>query len=283
MSYTRYVFEDEGQVSNDRPLGQLLYLTEAEYEGDWPSYAHTHPFAELFYVRSGRGCFWIDENLFPVAQGDLLLINAHVPHTEKSDGSSPLRYLVLGINAIAFESPWATRLKDSPYRFLKLREQAAILPFMDALEQEAALGRPHYLDFCQALYEQLMITIVRENGMDLTFTKAVDIFSTCASVKAYMERNFHLNLSLEDLAARSHVNKFHLAHRFTSAYGVPPIQYLNQLRIKEAQNLLSNSDFSISEISQMLGFSSLSYFGQSFKRALGVSAGVYRKAARARR
>lgn len=62
---------------------------------------------------------------------------------------------------------------------------------------------------------------------------------------------------------------------------MPPIQYLISIRLKEAQNLLSNSDFSISQISAMCGFSSLSYFGQSFKRATGLSAGEYRTQAKA--
>lgn len=277
MSHTRYVFKDQHEEPVHRPLGQLLYLSESEYESDWASYTHSHPFAELFYVRSGRGYFVMDHQEFPVSQGDLLLINAHLPHTEKSEGSKPMRYLVMGIAAIAFESKAATTMKDSQYSFLKLREQAAILPLVDAMEQEAATEKTHYVEYCQALYEQLIINIIRDNEIKLTLTKNEEISNVCAALKSYMEKHYHLDISLDSMAARFHINKYHLAHRFTGEYGVPPIQYLNNLRIKEAKNLLKNSDFSISQISQMLGFSSLSYFGQSFKRATGLSAGQYRK------
>lgn len=277
MSYKRYAFEDQSQLSMHRPMGQLLYFSVAEYAGDWQSHVHRHPFAELFYVRSGKGTFEIGENQFAVKKGDLLLINAHIPHTERSNGTKPLRYLVLGINAVAFESQHATKLKNSPYPFLKLREQSMVVPILEEIEEEAKSERRHFIEFCQALYEQLMISLIRENEIDLTFIQTEDMSSTCASLKAYLDNNFQESISLDQMAARLHINKFHLAHRFTSEYGVPPVQYLNSLRIKEAKNLLRSTDYSIAQISSNLGFSSLSYFGQSFKRATGESAGSFRK------
>ncbi len=280
MSHIRFVFEDESHLSIYRPMGQLLYLTEAEYESDWQSYTHSHHFAELFYVRSGNGNFMLNNELIPVTKGDLLLINAHCPHTETSDGDNPLSYIVMGINSIAFDTTFASTLKNNQYGFLKLHEQSAILPLMQMMGQEARSERPHYMDYCQALYEQIMITIMRENNIDLQFTKTEDISATCASLKAYIEKNYHTELSLDTMADRLHVNKFHLAHRFTKEYGMPPIQYLISIRMREAQNLLSNSDFSVSQISEMCGFSSLSYFGQSFKRETSMSASEYRRAAK---
>lgn len=277
MSYKRFVFEDKNNLSAARPMGKLLYLTDAEYESDWQSYIHSHAFAELFYVRSGSGSFLIDRELFPVAKGDLLLINAHVPHTEQSDGNTPLRYFVMGINEIAFEAPNEAHYNSEPCSFLKLSKQDTVHKLLDMMILEASEEKPHFNEFCQALYEQLMITTIRDNNIDIVFTEMVTGSSTSASLKAYLEKNFHLELSLDQLAARLHINKYHMVHRFTSEYGMAPIQYLISLRIKEAKNLLANSDYSISQISKMIGFSSLSYFGQSFKRFTGSSAGEYRK------
>ena len=66
-------------------------------------------------------------------------------------------------------------------------------------------------------------------------------------------------------------------HAFRKAYGTSPINYLISRRIQESRFLLTNSNHSLSQIARILGFSSLSYFSQSFHRTEGVSPMEYRK------
>ena len=55
------------------------------------------------------------------------------------------------------------------------------------------------------------------------------------------------------------------------------LDYLNDKRIRCSKELLQSTDHSIAEVAQLSGFSSQSYFAQSFKKACGVTAGSYRK------
>jgi transcriptional regulator GlxA family with amidase domain len=68
-----------------------------------------------------------------------------------------------------------------------------------------------------------------------------------------------------------------MAHTFKSEYGVSPINYLITCRIREGKRLLTETDLSLSQIAAVLGFSSSSYFSQSFRNAEGVSPTEYRK------
>ena len=53
----------------------LLYSTYSKYEEDWSSYPHTHYFTELFFVLSGSGSFLVEDETFPIAKHDLIVIN----------------------------------------------------------------------------------------------------------------------------------------------------------------------------------------------------------------
>ncbi|MFR5782640.1 MAG: helix-turn-helix transcriptional regulator [Oscillospiraceae bacterium] len=79
-----------------------------------------------------------------------------------------------------------------------------------------------------------------------------------------------------------HVNKYYMVHSFTKEYGISPINYLISRRIEESKYLLSDTDHSLSQISHMLGFSSPSYFSQSFRRLEGMSPMEFRRSSRSR-
>mgnify|MGYP001660399087 CR=1 FL=1 len=86
--------------------------------------------------------------------------------------------------------------------------------------------------------------------------------------------------TLEELAELVHVNKYHLVHTFSTDYGLSPIQYLISRRIEEGKNLLRTTDYSIAQIASFSGFSSQSYFAQTFQKSMGMSPTQYRRQAR---
>jgi AraC-like DNA-binding protein len=76
------------------------------------------------------------------------------------------------------------------------------------------------------------------------------------------------------------MNKYYLSHAFKREYGVSPINYMITRRIEESKYLLAETDLSMSQIAQLLGFSSLSYFSQVFRKTQGISPMEYRHNAR---
>ncbi|MBQ9606141.1 MAG: helix-turn-helix transcriptional regulator [Lachnospiraceae bacterium] len=71
----------------------------------------------------------------------------------------------------------------------------------------------------------------------------------------------------------------YLSHYFTEKTGYQLNNYIRDKRIKKAQLLLADSSLSIQEISDMTGFSSVSYFHTAFKNVCGVTPQQYRQAA----
>jgi len=97
----------------------------------------------------------------------------------------------------------------------------------------------------------------------------------------FMRANLQEDLSLSDIAEAVGLSVYHFARAFRASVGVPPHQYLIQLRISRARELLAGSDLSLAKIALETGFKSQSHFTYAFKRALRVTPREYRRLARA--
>ncbi|MBS6062988.1 MAG: helix-turn-helix transcriptional regulator [Peptostreptococcaceae bacterium] len=88
---------------------------------------------------------------------------------------------------------------------------------------------------------------------------------------------FFIRLSVLIIAKIGYINKFYLIHKFKKLYGVMPIEYIIEKRYLSAKDLLLNSNYSMQEISSIVGFNSQSYFNQLFKKKAGITPGKFRK------
>ena len=144
--------------------------------------------------------------------------------------------------------------------------------------QEAAQAQPGYERVCRSLMDVVLIRLSRQGDIALSGEAAGPRSSReCGLVRRYIDNHFKENLTLDQLAGLAHLNKYYLAHTFQREFGVSPINYLISRRIEESRFLLRETDHSISQIAQILGRSSLSYFSQSFRRLEGVSPVEYRR------
>ncbi len=96
----------------------------------------------------------------------------------------------------------------------------------------------------------------------------------------YIDNHLHQELSLQTLAAELQLSTRYLSRLFKQETGVNLTAYIQQERIREAQNLLLFSDKSLSEISNFLCFVSQSYFIQIFKRYTGMTPQQFRRSNR---
>ena len=232
--------------------------------------------AELFFVTGGKGRFQLQEDSFPVSVGDLLVVNATVPHTELSQAGSPMEYTVLGVDGLEIlaETEGFDQLHlDSGWE--------EIMWCLRLITQEARGGQAGYQTVCNHLLHVILLRLLRRDGLSLASdTPERKISKECSLVRRYIDNHFKENLTLDQLADVAHMNKYYLVHAFRREYNVSPISYLIARRTQESRFLLSNTDHTLSQIAQILGFSSPSYFSQSFRRMEGISPLEYRKSFR---
>ncbi|WP_067855821.1 GlxA family transcriptional regulator [Nocardia shimofusensis] len=101
--------------------------------------------------------------------------------------------------------------------------------------------------------------------------------ATLEHVLAWIEDNAHRNLTLADIAAAAEMSVRTLTRRFAEETGQSPIQWVAGVRIRQAQELLETTDYTVDRIAGQVGFSTPSNFRTQFVQAVGVTPGVYRK------
>ena len=83
--------------------------------------------------------------------------------------------------------------------------------------------------------------------------------------------------TVESLARASHLSRATFARRFMSLIGQPPLSYLTRWRMDLAQQLLTETDLSISAIARRVGYSSAFAFGKAFAREFSTAPGAHRR------
>ena len=275
MSTERYLMME----SDIKSLSfQLESITKSKYDSDWHSTLHTHPFTELFYVVDGKGEFNIQGQRFPVKPNDFVIINPQVEHTELSSPDEPLEYIVLGINGLSFSNLTPVSEGGHPFSFFNLRdEQKDILRYLNAMVQEATSQSMSYELVCHNLLEILLIKILRHQHFDLEVGKQSKATKDISFIKHYLETYYHESIQLEDLASMTHLSRFYISHSFKKEIGMSPMEYLIDIRIKESKILLRTTNYSISQVADIVGFTTPTYFSKQFRKSTGISPTDYRE------
>ena len=99
-------------------------------------------------------------------------------------------------------------------------------------------------------------------------------------MKSIMDHEYRTPLTLHQFENRLLISKFRLCREFHTYYGQSPLQYLNQLRIREAKTLLEQTDIAIHAIGYDVGIPNTSHFIKLFKRETNQTPAEYRRSVR---
>ena len=94
--------------------------------------------------------------------------------------------------------------------------------------------------------------------------------------KDLVDRSCQEPLDVAALARHAHVSPAHFSRRFKEAFGETPHRYVLTRRVERAQELLRNTELSVSEICLEVGFQSLGSFSSAFHRVAGMTPTAYR-------
>ncbi|CQR47241.1 Arabinose operon regulatory protein [Paraliobacillus sp. PM-2] len=253
----------------------LLFASKLKYSPEWAGIMHTHPFTEIFYIIKGKGIITTNQHQFEVSENNVVIVNPNVEHMEASSSKDPLEFIIIGIEGLNF-----TDLSEDgdSFSFHKLSNQQNDVKFyFQSIYNEAQEQLTNYENVCHYLLGALIMKLKRQLKLKIEAENQTKLRKEIAQAKQYIYQHFKENITLDILSKLTHLNKFYLSHTFKNEIGRTPIEYLNYCRIEEAKVLLSTTNYSISQIATVIGYSSQSYFSEVFKKYESTSPSEFRK------
>ncbi len=90
-------------------------------------------------------------------------------------------------------------------------------------------------------------------------------------VQKYVNENYYKDITLNKISELFSINENYFSGQFKKQIGISFIDYLTEVRINKAKELLAENDISIGEISEMIGYENATYFSKVFKKVTGIS------------
>lgn len=255
----------------------LLYAQEVGYIEADQSYCdyslnHLDSFL-ILYVAYGTGILQYETNHYPLETGNLLVIDCqkyYKYYTTGKDGWHMLYLYFNGNQARGYYNLITKRaLPICSFEDSKIT-QALFWSILDLHKKNDAFAeRLTSLHITKILTD---ISIHADNHEVL----AVEYPQHVTRIFNYIDRYYFEKISLDILATKWSVNKFHLARLFKRYSGTTINEFLITKRINKAKELLCHTDKTIDKIAEEVGFNNSSYFSYTFHKREHVTARAYR-------
>lgn len=226
----------------------------------------------------GQGTIFQGQEAFDVQEGDLVLFPTGVPHFyHRSEQAQEWHHRWIYFRPRAY---WNNRLKWEEgingvfiTKGIQIDDQEKLNQLFLQIEELSKREEPYNDELSLNLLEQILIRC-KMNQPNL-IKKRVDPRVT--EVVNYMAKHLNEDFTNEQLAELICLSPSRLGHLFRDEMGMTITQWRDDQRISRAKQLLVTSNYSINQISRLIGYSDPLYFSRVFKNKAGLSPKLYRE------
>ncbi len=142
--------------------------------------------------------------------------------------------------------------------------------------EELQLCRDNYPEMLEMHLRQILITLHRQLKSDTKIENNM-LAEEMDKAMLYLNKHYNEDISIEEFSSSLGMSTSWFIRNFKQYAGSTPMQYLLSIRIVNAENLLENTDYNLTEISRIIGYDNPLYFSRIFKKQKGLSPSEYRK------
>lgn len=263
-------------LKTDVSVSRIANIHYFEFTKEYYTFKDSHPFKELVYVDSGS--IYVESEGYngQLNSKQLLIHKANEVHSLSCSANEAPNVIIIGFECSARELEYFSKnpvtLSNESVKILTeiIKEgHSVFLPPYDVpnikdmkKRDNSPFGAEQML---RLKLELLLIEIVR------SITSASNINSEAVSDKkiediySYINEHYCEKITLDNLCFLFATNKTTICNNFKKNYGETMVGYINRLRIKKAKKLMREGDYNLTELSSLLGFSSIHYFSKLFK------------------
>lgn len=233
-----------------------------------------HDYWELTFIDNGELETTVDGETYELDEMDFILYAPGQYHTQRTGNSKSCSYLTL-----LFEM-------DTPDPYLLTNRV-----YHSHRDIHSAMNNLIKISNNEMLYDgELMLCYLKEliiRILQYDFLESSPIASTPTQQRfenellneiiIYINDNIYEQLTIEEICMKFSISRSSLQTLFKNNLGVAPKHYISDIKLKKSKLLIKESVYTISEISSMLGFTSIHYFSRKFKQHFGITPSDYAK------
>lgn len=268
---------------------------------------HVHETIELHFILEGQRLMFVDRETYRLSPHSAIVVNHNLIHkTSTAPGFPPDHHnFILQLDRSRFDALLnAAGLKgfddfgdrfngvasfdDSEWRLvLSVISEFKAMCTEDKNGGTVSMEYAHAFLYLQALELASIFAKARRRLLQAELEanqKAIPetvvktgVHQKVHEVALYLQTHIHESVSLEELAQRFFMSRSYLTRSFRNVTGFSVVEYMTYIRIQKAQQLLRESDRSITEIADLCGFGNITYFEKVFKTTTGHTPVQYRK------
>ena len=239
---------------------------------------HFHNVYELYYFITGERRLFYKDRIYHISPGDIALINKYEIHSV-GDWEKPGYSMIM----IAFKEEFLSEFL-SDYNLFECFNRDIIV-----ISPKDTAGERAYEKFSDILQEyngslngRTAALKIKTAELLITLSRLQDIYGEkketaesshlmIEAIMKYIITNYENTITLQEIADFTGYTKNYICSYFKKYSGFSIIEYLNSYRVKKSQEYLKNTDMSITDISSVCGFKSITHFGRTFKLIVGCS------------
>ena len=253
---------------------------------------HDHAFLELTYIVRGTVEHTLDGQQTELTEGDYLIVDYGIRHSYRCrdprgydnidclflpeaidpvlKGTKSLRTLLehylLHFNMRAFV--------QNPARMVFHDYNGRILELIRRLRREELERGAGYIEFMRCYLLEILLLTMRQLDNAQAASAGNDV---CGFITEYVREHYMEPLTLQTLAKQLNYSLPYLSKKFKDETGVSFVVYLQNFRVMEGCRLLSGSDRTFAEITEMVGYRDVKFFSDLIKRFTGLSPRNFRR------
>jgi AraC-like DNA-binding protein len=237
----------------------------AETGASWP---HYHGIYEIYFLEEGNCTYIIDDKVYNVQSGDIVVIPDGVIHHTKYDDINHSRILI-NCDGRYLPSSIQNSIISGCYLYRNPFITDEIKRVFSKVESEYNLSDAHSDEIISCYTHSLFYILMRNADSCLDIDEGNKLIEQAVS---YIRENFSSDITLSDIAKRFSVSPEHFSRMFKKETGLGFSKYLNSLRLQYAEQLLKTAaGKNITQVAESCGFEDSNYFSKKFKEVYGIS------------
>jgi AraC-like DNA-binding protein/quercetin dioxygenase-like cupin family protein len=268
--------------------------------GNFTPELHRHECMQINYVYQGKADHLLNNQQFEIMKGDIFVIPPYIPHRiiESEDSCAEIfefefmpSFINQGFKNIqnaesfldfAYIEPFlVSENLVKPRLNLVGRIQIEVEDILNEALREYNRKKPGYILLIRSLLLKLLVLVGRMFTMNLENVESRPIYDrhhdSIISAMRYIDTHYIEDLSIEEVANVFALSPSYFSSLFKNITSKTFTEYVNNIRISKAKELLKNTDKKVIDISYDVGFNNVYHFNRMFKQQIGISPLEYRK------